>query len=130
MRACSCLTNRGIAQLVAALIFAAFHDPGMDETKRAKFSTLMDRHGLLRDTSSPLPLDKDLSGALVDMIEWFRAAGQPVDAGLSDPWVDARFENFRILESGQASAAVIYPTGQRQNPKFERTPDGWRLDGF
>jgi len=131
-RAGQLLTDKGLAQHIAIILFGSFYEVDSGKIDRDSFMALLERHGLPTNTRSEWLFHPGLPLAFAELIEWLGAQWTDYDilAQLSDPFADARFEDFRMLESGQASATLVHGDGRRQNARFEKTDQGWRMTEY
>lgn len=128
-RAAQFLTDKGLAQHIAIILFGSFYEVDSGKIDRDSFMALLERHHLPTNTRGEWLFHPGLPLAFAELIEWLGAecTHDDVLARLSDPFVDARFEDFRMLESGQASATLVHGDGRRQNARFDKTDRGWRM---
>ncbi len=128
-RAAELLTDKGLAQHLAVILFSSFYEVESGKIDRDSFMALLKRHRLPTNTRSEWQFHPGLPLAFSELIEWLGAECAELNIldKFSDPFVDARFENFRMLESGQAAATLIHGGGRRQSVRFDNTDQGWRM---
>ena len=128
-RAAQLLTDKGLAQHIAVILFGSFYEVDSGKIDRDSFMALLQRHGLPTNTRDEWQFHPGLPIAFSELIEWLgdECTDHDVRAQLSDPFVDGRFENFRMLESGQAAATLVHGGGRRQDVRFDKTDQGWRI---
>lgn len=111
------------------ILFGSLYEVDGGNIDFDSFTALLERHGLPTNTRNEWLSHPGLRFAFAEILEWMSAqcGDKDVLAQLSDPFVDVRFENFRMLESGQASATLVHGGGRKQDARFDKTDQGWRM---